>query len=306
MKAGDVLKFYIGIIVVIFFLWIFLGGPNSKDGSPQHPLFSFPTIIEPSNTIKKEPQRTKEEIEAELQIAEQKAATIQKGIEEIKISSPYKGKVSLEVGLARNTDPTQQYITLQVNPLFKEPIPITGWKIRSKITGKNAVIGQAPLIPELPSRRELAPISIKAGDTITVITGKSPVQTSFRLNSCTGYLTETKTFTPHLHNNCPRASSDPRLNPYNYDDACLDYIETIPVCRRPKNIPQKLTISCKDYLNNEISYSTCVVANEKKVGFFKNEWYIYLGNDVLLWKQKREELELIDTNNKLVDTLEYK
>lgn len=306
MEAGDVLKFYLGIIVVMFFLWLFLGGPNSKESAGRRPLFSSPTITQPSNTMKKEPQPTKEEIEVELQAAEEKAIIIQKDIEDIKISSPYKGKVSLGVGLARNTTPAQQYLTLQVNPLFKEQIPITGWKIRSKITGRNAVIGQAPQIPDLPSRSQLQPISIKAGDTIAVITGRSPVQTSFRLNLCTGYFTETKTFTPDLHNDCPRASSDPRLNPYNYDDPCLDYIETIPVCRRPKNIPQNLTISCKDYLNNEIGYSACVRANEKTAGFFKNEWYIYLGSDTLLWKQKREELELIDTNNKLVDTLEYK
>ncbi len=305
MEAGDVLKFYVGIIVVMFFIWIFMGGPKSKDGT-HHSFFSPPTIMGQSGTAKKEPQRTKEEIEADLQTAKEKAETIQKGIEEIKISSPYKGKVSLGVGLARNTTLAQQYVTLQVSPLFKEPIVISGWKIRSKITGRSAIIGQAPKIPALPSRPQLEPIVIKAGDTITMSTGRSPVQTSFRVNLCTGYFSESKTFTPYLRSDCPRTSSDPRLTPYNYDDQCLDYIETIPQCRRPKNIPQNLTISCKDYLNNEISYSSCVKANEKIATFLKNEWRIYLQSDTLLWKQKREELELIDANNKLVDTLTYK
>ena len=309
MEAGDVLKFYLGLIGVVFLIWLAMGGPNAQKNSGNKRSFFLSPATLPGTTEapQKEKPVTIEEIETKVKTAEGQAQTIQKQIEDIKISSPYKGKIFLEIALARNTNAAQQYLTLRVNPLHKEPIPISGWKIRSKITSKNGIIGQAAVLHGIPSRPNLVPIIVKTGDTIIVSTGKSPVgNASFRTNLCTGYFTETGSFTPYLRQECPRASSDPRLTPYNYDDPCLDYIETIPVCRRPKNIPQKLTISCKEYLNNEISYGMCVKAYEKTPGFIKNEWRIYLGSSEPLWKQKREELELLDTNNKLVDTLHYK
>lgn len=304
MEAGDVLKMYLGIMAVIFLFWLFAGGPNTKFRHGGSTFFS-PSAL-PQSQGENAPPRTKEEIESKLQDAKAEAETIQQKIDDIKYSSPYKGKLSLNVGLARSTELAQQYLILQRNPLATEPISITGWTLRSKITGKSAIIGQAVKIPGIPSRTSLESIILNSNDAVYINTERSPAVYSFRINRCTGYLSEAQQFTPYMQYDCPRAIDSKALKPpYPFNDACLDFVEQVPQCRRPTNIPEKLSLDCKSYLHNEINYASCVREYEKTPNFFKNEWRIYLDRDELLWKQKRETIELIDPNNKLVDTLTY-
>lgn len=307
MEAGDVLKLYLGIMVAIFLIWLLAGGPNAgKSGGFNLTSFFLPTAVSPqSMQVPQEKEKTLDEIEWGVKDATSKAETIQQGIKNVRESSPYKGKVFLAEGQARDRTLTQQYITLSVSSLFRDSIAISGWKLHSTITGKTATIGEAPSIPAFPSRSELQAITIRSGDLVTVNSGSSPIGTSFRANACTGYFAQSYTFIPSVRIDCPRVADDASLTPKTYDDACLDFIQQIPACTVPKNVPVALSSLCKNYIATKITYAACVSDYKGSPGFYKNEWRIYLNSSELLWKEKREEIELIDADNKLVDTIFY-
>ena len=105
---------------------------------------------------------------------------------------------------------------------------ITGWKLKGK-TDLDIVIGKgASYIYASIASQPQEDIYLKSGEKAIVITGNSPLGTSFKLNKCAGYFEQFHEFTPELNTECPLLKDEELPSNLNNDDQCLDYIEGCP------------------------------------------------------------------------------
>ena len=104
-------------------------------------------------------------------------------------TSPYTGKVILDhyVSGAPVPDPGQEYIGLQIPSAVTQGVDITGWTLRSTVTGNSAIIPQGATMLTI-GRVTIAPIILQANNTAYITTGFSPVNVSYERNTCTGFL----------------------------------------------------------------------------------------------------------------------
>ena len=122
-------------------------------------------------------------VEKELKKIEKE---INKQIEESK-RSPYYGKIRISsVSGFYSDNPDRQYVSLYTNLKDDEVLKITGWYLKSEVTGYSAVIGGASLLP-FPSTKNESDVILQKGDKVYITKGFSPIGTSFRTNKCTGF-----------------------------------------------------------------------------------------------------------------------
>ena len=222
-------------------------------------------------------------------------------------SSPYRGKVSIaSTQGASEQDPKAEYVTLRASDDNRESIAITGWTLESAITGKSVSLPQGSEIFTSGSLEE-GVIVLKPGDEVTVVTGRSPVGISFRINRCSGYLTQFQTFTPTLSKSCPRAESEAlsRSSSRTLPDSCFNFLEGLGQCRIELSLPPELSQECRQFIQNDLTYNGCVALHRNETNFKNPEWRIYLSRPEELWKEKREMVKLLDGSGKLVDTSTY-
>jgi hypothetical protein len=325
-----------GVILLIIVAWFFMGGPEklaARSGERREPpqqiattpeervqvlamrleslyegdfLYSRPdlTPYERERELESAILRTEKELEDALQDL--------KKAEEIARRSTFHGMVSIEkVGTPRGSDPQGEYVRIRADRRNRDRVDITGWQLYSPITGTMAIIGTASTIPVPRKSTGQESILLEPGQRAFITSSKSPIGTSFQTNLCTGYFEQSYSFTPALNKQCPR----PRemdlpqrtvQNPRGLDDACLDHLERRNTrCLTPEMAPE-LTARCRSYINANFTYTGCLNQNVGSVSLTKNsEWRIYLGSGLRLWKDKREEIELLDAQGKLVDVFNY-
>lgn len=317
---GDAL-FIIGIIILLFVMWVATGGPQkpiSSGGfaltSPQ-PLgtgeatgnsallgYRAPIGIPQGPGIPRPSPSATQEREEQAQTGTTPDTSER---------SSYRGTVTLtrSTSALKKTNPKEEYIRISVSRRAEDPIILSGWKLVSAVTEKNASI---PLGTELPLSGLITPteaITLNPGEYAYVITGRSPIGTSFKTNLCVGYYGQYQNFTPSLRNSCPYA--DDELAEFatginsDRDPSCELFAEDIPRCSIVTDIPPYLSSSCSSFLENNINYNGCVRNHQNDDNFFSNEWRIYLGRSAELWKQERETIRLYDSEGKLVDQISY-
>ena len=225
-------------------------------------------------------------------------------------TSPYAGKIHLLSGAGNYAVAVNdEYITLQADQNNRQQVSITGWKLQSAINKRTAVIYQGEEVYTPSASPNPGPIVLKAGDTVTISSGRSPIGTSFRENKCTGYLSQFQTFTPNLQEECPAPIDE--ISPYNNSDQsntqndCLDYVRTLSSCRTDVNPPSSLSDSCRSLIQNRLTYSGCVSAHQQDSDFKQASWRIYLGYTEKIWQNNREVLTLLDSEGKLVDSIVF-
>jgi len=227
-----------------------------------------------------------------------------------KTESPYKGKISLNASWpAKETDPQKEYIEISAYYSNKERIPVTGWTLKGKqglgiAIGKganlvySAQVNTQDIIFLGPDEHFLGP-----NDRAIIVTGHSPIGTSFRLNLCTGYFNQFQDFIPPLPQECPRVPAEEI--PINYPDACADFVKSLPACKMPLNaVPPAAGNDCINFVNQKASYNGCVSMYKNRDDFYKPEWRIYLGRDHELWGT-RDVITLFDNEGKIVDQVSY-
>ncbi len=217
--------------------------------------------------------------------------------------SRYKGKVSLSASWAsRETDPQKEYIEISASYSNKEPVSITGWTLKGK-QGFSATIGQGAYLVYSAQLNTQGAIFLGPNDRATIVTGHSPIGTSFRLNLCTGYFNQFQDFTPTLPQECPRISENEI--PVNYPDACTDFIRSLSSCRMPLTaVPLGAGNDCTNFVSEKANYNGCVSAHKSEDNFYKPEWRIYLGRDNELWGT-RDSITLFDNEGKIVAQTSY-
>jgi hypothetical protein len=227
--------------------------------------------------------------------------------------SPFYNKIRMSnIFKSYDNDPGREYITLSINLDKGEKVNITGWYLKSDVTNYFVSIGKAALLP-IPFTQTLSDVILKKGDRVYLTKGFSPIGISFRTNKCTGYFEENRTFTPDLPMECPMPI-DEKLptfsDDYDSNDKCLDTIERIPRCTTvgssfTRNLPDIVTSSCKTYMTEQINYNTCVNLHAGDADFYGNEYRIYLNKFGPLWRTRSDKISLYDSNNLVVDTINY-
>lgn len=251
---------------------------------------------------------TKQEIEKGLVDAGLKADAVKKelaALEEARNASPLTGKLAI-VNRNGGRSSATEYILLRASTQNKEKILITGLRLESSVSGRGASIPKGvPLIFQNQVNPE-EPVYLSPGDSAYIITGRSPLGISFKLNKCTGFFTQFQTFSLSIPLRCPRPTeADLPTGGIYYNDACRDYINSLPSCRVILNPPASNSPECNRYVTTEINYTKCVNKHKNDSDFYDPMWQIYLARDETLWKSSRELIHLVDQNGKVIDAITY-
>lgn len=308
------------IIIIIILVGIFSGGEIFKGGTgttesnrANNGEFldpygrPYPSDDRPNN-VSSGPNRQNLTPEQQLADAKEQLRLLQIQAakqEELRTASIYKGKVDL-MYTANSGASILGYATIS-SFSSTESVNVTGWKIKSTVTGNELIISGASNLPYSSAIQE-GPIILGPMTRLIVSQSASPVGYSFRENKCTGFLGQNMNFYPMLEKRCPdpEDSAPPLSNEFN--NACLDYIGRLPRCevQYSHNLPEDLlTYSCKNYILTKINYNQCVSEHRNDTDFYSNQWRIYPKNTRFFWLDQRDTLQLIDSAGKIVDTFKY-
>lgn len=256
------------------------------------------------------------EVAEAIKKAEKEANSLEKRISDVKqkiVRSPYYGKVRLsKISGLRQSDPSREYITVSTSLKKDETLKITGWYLKSEVTGYYAVIGGASLLP-FPFTKKDNPVVLLQGDRVILTKGFSPIGISFRTNKCTGYFEENRSFYPSLRRQCP-LPRDEKLPTFssNLDrnEECVNLIKRVSRCTTVnseylRDLPDTVTSSCKNYMSTNIGYNACVAKHFDDTDFPGKEYRVYLGKFGPLWRTTHDTINLHDETGLIVDTIEY-
>lgn len=216
--------------------------------------------------------------------------------------------VVLKTSGARESAPNEEYLEIKADKKNKNPMKITGWKLKGK-GGLDITIGKgSSFIYTEASSQPQEDVYLKPGEKAFIATGLSPIGTSFKINKCAGYFNQFHEFYPDLNTECPALRDEDLPNNLDSDDKCFNYIKNIPACKTIISIPYKnsgLSSSCQDYVTRNANYKTCVEKHKDDSDFYSPEWRVYLGQNEELWKKSRETITLYDEKNNIIDSASY-
>jgi hypothetical protein len=308
------IRWLLGWFVILGIVWFALGGPQrdsggfftntgtgtSLSGSTQNLDQNNDGVVDLNETIAGEITK----IQTELDEVEKALKKIEKEAND----SVYRDMLTLDQGTATTDDPEREYLRLRVTSSFKGEVVLTGWYLESSMTGRKVSL---PLVTKLPISGQAGSeqtLRVRAGDTLVINTARSPIGHSFQINSCIGYFEQFQNFNPQLPRTCPDPADEPAVDygPQGFGDACLDYIEGLPLCTAHIGSPPLgMPYQCQHYISTKINYNACVEFHKNDSDFYKNEWRIYLGQEDELWKAKRELITLRDSAGKIVSIVTY-
>jgi hypothetical protein len=200
-----------------------------------------------------------------------------------------------------------EYVQISASDNNKNKILLTGMLLKSRMTGNQANIGEGVAVYYSNNLNKTEPVFISPGQTVYVITGRSPIGYSFRINKCTGYLNNYyQNFIVSLPNSCPLIKSYPLpARPNALKDNCLDFLDTISSCQTEFSFASDLAEDCKTFITDRANYPRCVADFSNDKDFLGDSWNIYLGRDDSLWKSKREIIDLVDQQGNVISTYTY-
>ncbi len=307
--------FFVGIFLFIFLIWASTGGParqttltgpslnqsrGSGDTNLNFPRASF-NISRPISSS----------ASGDNGSSYSRSSAI-KTLQGITFGNPsiYRDTVLMgsRISGASSTNPGNEYVQLSMVHSASSPVNISGWTLVSEITGKAALIPQGTPVPTSGIINHTQNIILSPGEQAIVITGRSPLGTSFRENMCTGYLSTFQQFTPSLPKKCPLPSAElvKYYGPYYIrDTTCVDYVKTLSRCETVLFPPSTLSPTCKTFVKTHLNYNGCVLTHSSESDFNGTTWRIYLGYSDSLWRSKNEILKLFDLSSHTVDAISY-
>lgn len=225
--------------------------------------------------------------------------------------SPYSDMVRLSQGSVYSEDPDAEYLRLAAHSSNKEGIAISEWYLESYVTDESADIPEGDRVIERWRSPVEEGIVLLPGETAYLITGDSPIDTSFRENMCTGYLNEEGTFYPNLSRRCPYPKDElERYGNIELDnDRCYEFVERLNTCTAPLDETYsraRVGSACSTFIDNTFNYNDCVRLHQYDPFFSRDGyWFIYLNERSELWRPKREIIRLMDENDRVVSVIEY-
>ena len=221
--------------------------------------------------------------------------------------SPYAAYVSLEQGNA-SSGLESEYVTIRVNYNASNKIVLSGWRLESTATGLSTTLPLASELPAQGSVNTTSPVGLSPGQTAYVVTGRSPIGSSFRTNLCTGYFEQFQNFTPGLKIECPNPQEEAQavIPTGSYSDECYDIVRSIPRCTLViQSIPGSAGAACESFISSTLSYTGCMNKHKNDPKFYKDDWYLYINRDQELWRSRSERIRLLDENGKVVGVVSY-
>ena len=314
MDAMKDLRAFVFIIIILAFVWLFTGGPlrpSSKSGW---------FLNKPQQKAAQETKKQTEEIlgtkssdpskEAAQNFSSRQSSSAKSKVQSSSSQSSVRPDfATLKKRRAKETNPDEEYLEIKADKKNKSSLKITGWKLKGK-TGLDGVIGKGAFyIYASAASQPQEDIYLKPGEKAVIVTGKSSLGTSFKMNKCVGYFEQFHEFTPELNTECPLLRDDePPANLIN-NDQCLDYIDRVSSCQTVISVPYKysfkLSSSCQDYVTQNANYKTCLEKHKDDSDFYLPGWRIYLDRSEELWKKKRETITLYDGKNNIIDSKSY-
>lgn len=299
----------VGILVLLGIIFIGLyGGQMNQNGG----ILKIPPIVPTATTtVDFQPVVTTEPlVPSRITVSGVSTGTTPKPTPTIVVDptkSKYDGYISIR-SVNRYGDQNSEYIQLRTSSNASTSVPITGWTIKSESSGRSITIPKATYLFFADSANTEDPIVLGPNETVYLTTGYSPNGVSFKLNKCSGYLSQFLKWDPWLPGSCPAPryedlSSIPKtLN----NDACFDYIDRMSSCRiQTSNLPANWSYECVNFIYSKINYPSCVNIHKNDKDFYKGEWRIFLKRSEKLWKSSRESIVLIDEDGKIVSRYTY-
>ncbi|MDO8577414.1 MAG: hypothetical protein Q7R55_00915 [Candidatus Wildermuthbacteria bacterium] len=222
--------------------------------------------------------------------------------------SPWLGKIKISSFQLFAVTPN---FMLVLRPNFSEDIPvsITGWRIKSKITGEATLAKGIGKYHPVFATEALDEIVVKRSDTVYVSGGESPIGRgiNFRPNACFGYL---KQYYPNLPGSYSCSQDRPTLEKVsNLSPGCQEFILNkinYSYCQVPDMGAVATSQECVSYIQNTstgFNYQGCYNVHSKETNFLANEWRVYL--DTSLGHSLHDTITLYDQNGLVVDTYIY-
>lgn len=218
-------------------------------------------------------------------------------------SSASAGSVTMRIS---QPNTFKEYITLTARGNSGTAINITGWKVRSTVTGENVVIGTGNPLPSFENGNQN--IVLRKGERALLYSNNGAID-SFKLNKCTGYFEQNGNFFPTLPQKCPRPETlITPSSPLYFKDSCIDIIQSIPRCIEydEDDLPKNITNMCESFIEENANYNGCVLNHRNDSDFFGKEWRVYPDkNHGILWRKDKEHIELLDASGNVVDAISY-
>lgn len=228
--------------------------------------------------------------------------------------SPYADSISISGSNLYADRSDEEYITIQASSRLASPVRITGWKLKSLVSDRVKTIPKgASFYAPSRLRRTTSDIFLAPNERAIVVSGDGDnFDTSFLVNSCTGYLADGYDFAPSLSRSCPRLidenlsqfriSPNAFEDPDDYDD-CIEAIEDVSMCQEG-NPSSRVPGRCRVFIEDYSDYDGCYSLHQYDTDFLGTEWRIFLQSGSDVWRSEREAVALLDENGKVVDVLE--
>lgn len=318
--------FFIGVFVFIFIIWIAIGGPLrpipislptlpkglATSGDTKIGLPRAPYGIGNSNVQLPQPSELERHTSTDYLYGGGTYATTPTPLTGIAFGSPsyYRNIVTMDpyVSSASSSNPNFEYIRISVSQTSRMSVDISGWKLVSEATGNTGIIPRGTPIPTSGVVNKAEDIILKPGEHAALISGRSPIGTSFRENLCTGYFATFQDFSPSLPSYCPAPKDElvKYYGPYYVrDESCIEYVDTLSRCQAVTYVPRTLSGVCQSFLLQHLNYNACVLTHAQDQGFSGDTWHVYLGAGKPLWRSQHEVIKLLDTEGKTVDAFSY-
>lgn len=305
----DDIKWFVGLLLIMGMLWI----SGWHRAIPSTVITATTTPKTAVTVSPKKPAGTVQNGSA-VQILPKPAAgkPAATGTAPVPASNPYtsalRGKLSI-ISVHRGTKVNEEYVTIQAAPKNASDIIISGLSLRSGVTLISQKIPGGWKLPYPNANGEADLVALQPGTRAYIVSGRSPNGLSFQQNTCTGYFEQKLNFTPPLPLQCPRPIDEPLpLPPNTLSDTCLDYITELRGCMvSPSKVPTNLVAdgSCQAFIFNRINYNQCVIDHKDDKNFYRGEWHLYLGRDTSPWRSRREIVQLVDGDGKIIDERSY-
>lgn len=147
-------------------------------------------------------------------------------------------------------------------------------------------------------------IALNPGERAVIATAQSPRGFNFKLNKCSGYLAQSKTYSPSISSFCPHISNLPQVR--DLPDKCETYLDSLPYCTTPIiNFQTGIDNKCASFIGEHASYPGCINDFKNDSDFDYKEWRIYLGLSREFWENRHENVLLLNQSRDLIAESSY-
>ncbi|HBT81719.1 hypothetical protein A2757_03675 [Candidatus Giovannonibacteria bacterium RIFCSPHIGHO2_01_FULL_48_47] len=147
-------------------------------------------------------------------------------------------------------------------------------------------------------------IFLNPGERAVIATGESPRGFNFKVNKCSGYLAQNKTYYPDLPFSCPRLDELAKFK--NLKEKCQIFVERIAYCTSPTiNFSSGIDDECSQFVAEHANYTGCVKDFKNDADFDQKEWRIFMGRESEFWSNRHDSVRIFDQAGNLISEVSY-